>query len=58
MGRFHDSSALGGLHNLGKTFVTGDTVGRLKPATWLLICLGTFSISNLFFFMASANEDL
>lgn len=50
-----DNSARWALHNLGKTFVSGDTLGRLEPATWLLLCLRTFSISNTFF-MANANE--
>lgn len=54
---FHDNPVLGGLHNLGKTFVTGDTLERLGPATWLLLCLGTLSISNIFF-MANVNEEL
>lgn len=54
---FHDNPALGGLDNLGKTFVIGDTLGRLGHVTWLLLCLGTFSISNVCF-MANANEDL
>lgn len=52
---FRDNSALWGLHELGKTFVTGDTPRRLKPATWLLLSLGTFNISNTSF-MANANE--
>ena len=44
------------LNSLEKTFVTGDILGRLEPATWLLLCLGTFSISSVFF-MANAFED-
>lgn len=50
-----DYSARWAPHNLGKTFVSGDTPGRLEPATWLLLCLRTFSISNTFF-MANVKE--
>lgn len=44
-----DNSALWRLHELEKTFVTGDTPRRLEPATWLLLCVGAFNISNIFY---------
>ena len=42
---FHDNSAFWGLNSSEEIFVTGDTLGRLEPAAWLLLCLGTLSVS-------------